>query len=211
VHASASSSQTVSQPADTSAGAGQGSISSSATLSFPTYANVSGSSMCSASPASTSANWSHLYSDPGGSSYLASQEEPAFAQLSRDGGNLGGAQPFSFGQDHPLGEPGEMFAFPTDEASAFWQQAPANFECVSPCATPCQRLILRNTDQRTGVSSSETWPQCPHMTRRAAGSAVDPQVGVGLDVANSGWCAVGQPYDICKSSRSRIPPATWCN
>jgi hypothetical protein len=75
-----------------------------------------------------------------------------------------------------------MFAFPTDEASAFWQQAPANFECVSHCVTSCRRLIPRNIDQRTGVSSSKTWPQCPHMTRRVAGLAVDPQFSIGLDV-----------------------------
>jgi hypothetical protein len=207
VHASASSSQTVSQPADTSAGAGQGSISSSATLNFPTYANVSGSSMCSASPASTTADWSHLYRDPGGSSDLASQEEPAFAQPFHGDGNLGSAQPFGFGQEYPLGEPGEMFAFPTDEASAFWQQAPANFQCVSNCVTSCRRLILCNTGQRTGVSSSGTWPQCPHMTRRAAAPAVDAQFGIGLVVANSVWYTVSQSCDICKFSRTQIPPA----
>jgi hypothetical protein len=65
-----------------------------------------------------------------------------------------GVPPFNFELDYSLGGGiGDMFAFPTDDASALWQQAPVSFEYVS-------RLLFVPPDRLTaGLRRLKDWDQ----------------------------------------------------
>jgi hypothetical protein len=62
--------------------------------------------------------------------------------------------PFNFEIDYSLGSGiGDMFSFPTDDASALWQQAPVSFEYVS-------RLLFVLPDRLTaGLRRLNDWDQ----------------------------------------------------
>jgi hypothetical protein len=120
-------------------------------VSLPGVARFGASTAPSATPASS------LQFGTESSSWWPGAEHAAPESLSGDMGfGVGYAPPSGFGQVYPPVGVGEIFAFPTDDASALWTRAPASFECV-PFRFTRPGPVAATADVRS--STSQDWDQ----------------------------------------------------